>query len=74
MHESIDVVQFDILGFAGAGKEVFVKIFVEASVKATGKTFKTDMLHNWTLNDAGVFNRFVEYCDTDAVVKAHQAG
>ncbi|GAQ83981.1 hypothetical protein KFL_001710120 [Klebsormidium nitens] len=74
MHETIDVKRFDILGWAGAGNEVFVKIFVEATVKATGKTFKTDMLHNWTVNDAGLFCRFVEYCDTDAVVKAHQAG
>ena len=67
--ENFDVHQFQIAEFLAQGNKVVVLGFEEATVKPTGRSYRNEWVHVWTVQD-GKAVAIRTYNDTAAVTAA----
>lgn len=66
------VSDFQVLGLIGGnGNKVVAECVIEATVPATGKTYRDEELHLWTFDDAGRVAGLRHYVDTAKHIAAH---
>ncbi len=68
----LDVLSQDVLSMVSEGDRVVVFGREHMRVKATGKEYKSDWVHAYTLKDGQVV-RFDEYIDTGAIIEGFSA-
>jgi ketosteroid isomerase-like protein len=69
--ESEDITRFEPLEFIAQNDKVVVLGESAATVKATGRSYETDWVHVFTLND-GKVTEFTEFFDNAAATRAFQ--
>lgn len=71
LNEAEDMTRFEPLEFIAEGDKVVVLGESKATVRATGKTYKTDWVHVFHLRD-GKISEFKEFFDNAAATRAFQ--
>ena len=69
--QDVEFARFEPTNFLTGGEQVAVTIDLEATVKATGKSFRALEIHLWTFGADGKVSRFFHCIDRHAVVLAY---
>jgi ketosteroid isomerase-like protein len=67
---AVELRDFKVGSILAGGNKVCAEIVIELEVKATGKVFRDEQLHLWTLNDRGQIVAFRHYLDTAKHIEA----
>jgi ketosteroid isomerase-like protein len=68
------VSDFQVLALiGGVGDKVVAECVIEATVTATGRTYRDEELHLWTFDEAGQVASLRHYVDTAKHIAAHTA-
>ncbi len=70
LSEDVEIHRFEPHEFIAQGDHVVVLIFVESTVKRTGRKIANHVAHVWTFK-SGKLARFETFQDTAALVAAH---
>ncbi len=68
--ENYAVQEFSIRSFLTGGAEVAACLQVDLVVRRTGRRVRSQVIHLWTVNEAGEITRFLDVEDTHAFVQA----
>lgn len=55
---------FKVLDIIGDGRQIVAEVTIDASLPATGRSYRDEELHLWTFDDTGKVSRFRHYVDT----------
>ena len=72
MGSRLQVTEFRVLSLMAGGNQVATGFIIECDVKGTGRRYRDEELHLWTLNDDGKVTRLRHYTDTAKHIAAAQ--
>ena len=72
MGSRLQVTDFRVLSLMAGGNQVAAEIVIECDVKSTGRRFRDEEMHLWTLNADGKVTRMRHYADTAKHIAAAQ--
>jgi len=55
---------FEPVAFLEGGNEVVARVFMDLTIKKTGRPLRIESLHHFTFEQGGLLTRFVEFFDT----------
>lgn len=64
INAGLEIHSFQPVSFLSGGREVAVRVELEATVRATGKRRKEEAVHFWVFDAGGKVTRFVDFLDT----------
>jgi ketosteroid isomerase-like protein len=59
-----EIHEFKVLDVLASDRQVAVEVIMDATVPATGQSFRDEELHLWTVDEAGLVVRMRHYLDT----------
>ena len=66
------VTGFEVRSIIGDGEKVVAECVIDATVVATGRSFRDEDAHVWTFDDAGQVTAFRHYVDTGKHLAAYK--
>ena len=64
MGSRLQVTEFRVLSLMAGGNQVAAEFVIACDVKGTGRRYRDEEIHLWTLNDDGKVTRLRHYTDT----------
>jgi ketosteroid isomerase-like protein len=74
MGDRLQVTEVSVLSLMAGGNQVAVEFVIACDVKGTGRRYRDEELHLWTLNEDGKVTRLRHYTDTAKHIEAAQGG
>jgi uncharacterized protein len=72
MGSRVQVTELRVLSLMAGGNQVAAEFVIACDVKDTGRHYRDEEIHLWTLNDAGKVVRLRHYTDTAKHIAAAQ--
>lgn len=71
--QNYEIQVFDILGIMEGSREAAVRLAVELTIRRTGKKVRSEVIHHFLFDEAGLVTRFLDFEDTLGFTSAWSA-
>lgn len=61
---AVEIHRFEPVSFMTNEHEVSARLFIEYTVRPTGKRGRSETIHHWTFDESGKVTRFLDFLDT----------
>jgi ketosteroid isomerase-like protein len=73
MGSHVQVTEFRVLSLMAGGNQVAAEFVIACDVRGTGRRYRDEEIHLWTLNEDGKVTRLRHYTDTAKHIAAAQS-